>query len=259
MVKEMVVVVPCFNEAHRFPIGYWQDLIHSVPSTHWIFVNDGSKDTTGLILEELITGSNAEVIHNKKNLGKGNSVREGFIHALGQNSEFNTFGYMDSDGAFSKVDLLRLIEKATELRLLNLEVDVILSSRVALAGRHINRNPSRHYIGRLIATYLTREWVGAPYDTQSGLKLFINSNSFQIALREYFHTSWFIDIEIMTRIGIENGGNLFLWEEPLTSWSDVSGSKLNFKQTPKLIREMFVARREVSRFVKARKVSNGSH
>jgi dolichyl-phosphate beta-glucosyltransferase len=252
MDKKIVVVVPCFNEAHRFPIGYWQDLISSVTSTHWIFVNDGSKDATGLILEELIAGSTAEVIHSKKNLGKGNSVREGFIYALGQSSQYKTLGYMDSDGAFSKKDLLRLINKVDEFEISQHKIDAILSSRVALAGHHINRNPSRHYIGRVIATYLTRNWVDAPYDTQSGLKLFSNSNSFQKAINEVFQTSWFVDIEIMTRIGIENGGGLNLWEEPLTSWSDIAGSKLNFKHAPNLIREMFVARREVSRLIEMR-------
>lgn len=259
MDKKTVMVVPCFNEAHRFPIEYWNDLIHSEPSTHWIFVNDGSKDATGNILEELVKGSTAEIIHNKKNLGKGNSVREGFMYAFRQHPQFKTFGYMDSDGAFSKEDLIRLIEKVAELRLLDQELDAILSSRVALAGHHINRKTSRHYIGRLIATYLTRDWVGAPYDTQSGLKLFVNSNSFQKALTEPFNTSWFVDIEIMTRIGIENGGNLNLWEQPLTSWSDISGSKLNLKQTPKLLREMLMARREVTKLVKVRRISNGSH
>jgi glycosyltransferase involved in cell wall biosynthesis len=227
-------------------------LIHEENGVHWIFVNDGSSDSTRLILQELIKDSSADVIHNQRNLGKGNSVREGFRHALGQSSQYKTLGYMDSDGAFSKGDLLRLIKIVDKLELSNQELDAILSSRVALAGHHINRNPSRHYIGRVIATYLTRNWVDAPYDTQSGLKLFPNSNSFQKAINEAFQTSWFVDIEMMIRIGIENGGRLNLWEEPLTSWSDMAGSKLNFKHAPNLIREMFIARREVSRLIKMR-------
>lgn len=259
MDKKTLMVVPCFNEAHRFPIDYWKDMIHSEPSTHWIFVNDGSSDTTSLILEDIVKGSTAELVNNKKNLGKGNSIRQGFNHALGQSSEFKTFGYIDSDGAFSHVDLKRLIEMANELQFSEIDYDAILSSRVALAGRQINRNPVRHYIGRLVATFLTKDWADAPYDTQSGLKLFPNSTSFQTALTEPFKTKWFADIEILTRIGIKNGGSLSLWEEPLTSWSDISGSKLNFKHAPKLFREMFLARKEVSRFVKTMRFSNGSN
>ena len=259
MDKVIAMVVPCFNEAHRFPRRYWEDLIHSKPSIHWIFVNDGSSDSTGLILQETTKGTTAEVINNEKNLGKGNSVRVGFIHALNKSTKFKTLGYIDSDGAFSKFDLERLLEKSHELGLSKSGIDALLSSRVALAGHEINRNPSRHYIGRLIATYLTRDWFGAPYDTQSGLKLFSNSSSFQNSLKESFQTSWFVDIEIMSRIGIENGGKLSLWEEPLTSWSDISGSKLNIKHAPKLLWEMLMARSEVSRLVKVRRSSDGSH
>jgi glycosyltransferase involved in cell wall biosynthesis len=231
---------------------YWKDLVHEENGIRWIFVNDGSSDKTSLVLQELTKNSSAAVIHNIRNLGKGNSVREGFMYALGQSAQYKTLGYMDSDGAFSKKDLLRLINKVDEFENSHQKLDAILSSRVALAGHHINRNPSRHYIGRVIATYLTRNWADAPYDTQSGLKLFSNSQSFQKAINELFQTTWFVDIEIMTRIGIENGGGLNLWEEPLTSWSDIAGSKLNFKHAPKLIREMFVARREVSRLIEMR-------
>jgi glycosyltransferase involved in cell wall biosynthesis len=259
MSKKRAMVVPCFNEAHRFPKQYWKELVCSNLETQWFFVNDGSTDTTCLILDEIVKGTSAEVIQNKKNLGKGNSIREGFMYALSQSSQYKTLGYMDSDGAFSKLDLMRLIDRTSELDLTNHTPDAILSSRVALAGHNINRKPSRHYIGRLIATYLTRDWVGAPYDTQSGLKMFSNSTSFQNSLKEPFQTSWFVDIEIMSRIGIENGGKLSLWEEPLTSWSDISGSKLNFKQAPKLLWEMLIARREVSRLVKSRRSSDGSH
>lgn len=257
MGKKTALVVPCFNEAHRFPMEYWKELIQLEPNIHWIFVNDGSSDSTGFILQDLISDSTSEVIHNKKNLGKGNSVREGFMYALDKSSDFKTLGYIDSDGAFSKLDLMRLIEKVDELEFSNKSLDAILSSRVALAGHYIRRKPSRHYLGRLIATYLTRGWVDSPYDTQSGLKLFSNSIPFQNTLKNSFQTSWFVDIEIMTRIGIEKGGHLNIWEVPLTSWSDIAGSKLNLKQIPKLLREIFIARRQVSRLVKMQGLING--
>lgn len=257
MGKKTALVVPCFNEAHRFPMEYWKELIQLEPNIHWIFVNDGSSDSTGFLLQDLISDSTAEVIHNKKNLGKGNSVREGLMYALAKSLDFKTLGYMDSDGAFSKSDLIRLIGKTDELEFSDKALDVILSSRVALAGHYIRRNPSRHYLGRLIATYLTRGWFDSPYDTQSGLKLFSNSIALQNSLKDSFQTSWFVDIELMTRIGIENAGQLNLWEEPLTSWSDMAGSKLNLRQLPKLLREIFIARREVSKLVKTQRLING--
>jgi hypothetical protein len=128
----------------------------------------------------------------------------------------------------------------------------MLSSRVALAGREIRRNPSRHYLGRVVATFLTRSWIDAPYDTQSGFKIFSNTESLRSALENDFKTSWFVDIEILTRIGNSNGGLLNIWEEPLTFWRDVAGSKLKLSKIPKLLIEIFIARKEVSRFVNMR-------
>ena len=129
-------------------------------------------------------------------------------------------------------------------------MDVLLSSRVGLAGHQINRRHSRHYLGRMIATYLTNGWKDAPYDTQSGFKLFSNTVSFQQALSEDFKTKWFADVELFTRIGIHNGGNLNLWEEPLTSWRDVEGSKINFRKFPRIMVEIILARREVLKLIK---------
>jgi hypothetical protein len=134
-----------------------------------------------------------------------------------------------------------------------------VSSRVALAGRKIKRDPLRHYLGRVIATILTSSWEDAPYDTQSGFKLFRNSNSFQNAVNQEFKTKWFVDIELLTRIGINNGGALNIWEEPLTSWRDVEDSKLSMRDSPLLLSEIAIARREVLRLIKKRKSKNGSH
>jgi hypothetical protein len=135
--------------------------------------------------------------------------------------------------------------------------DAVISSRVSLSGRFIERKRSRHYLGRIIATFLTHKWIDAPYDTQSGFKLFKNSQSFQNSIRKSFSTKWFVDIELLTRIGISNKGKLVIWEEPLNFWRDVNGSKLGFTSYPQIFVEMVVARKQVLKFITERESVHG--
>ncbi|CAN2171160.1 WcaA Glycosyltransferases involved in cell wall biogenesis [Candidatus Nanopelagicaceae bacterium] len=256
MHNKMILVVPCFNEENRFPFGYWQELIRADSNLGWVFVNDGSTDSTNTLLNQVVIDSNSIVIDYSKNLGKGNAIRKGFLTALDKYPDCEFLGYIDSDGAFSKDDVLHLMNKTFDIPSseINGPLDAVLSSRVALAGRNIRRKSSRHYVGRIVATFLTSSWKEGPYDTQSGFKIFRNSKSFQHALENDFKSSWFIDIELLTRIGNLNGGLLNIWEEPLTSWRDVSGSKINVRKIPKLIIEILMARREVTRYLKMRGV-----
>jgi glycosyltransferase involved in cell wall biosynthesis len=205
-------------------------------------------------LSEIVIGTDSTVISSPTNLGKGNAIRRGFSYAINSHPKCELIGYIDSDGAFSKEDILQLVTRTLQISLSPSDkpLDAMLSSRVALSGRRIRRKSSRHYIGRIIATFLTRSWEGAPYDTQSGYKIFRNSKSLRSAISHEFRTSWFVDIELLTRVGALNGGRLNIWEEPLSEWQDVSGSKLSPSQFPKLIFEILIARKEVIQYLRIR-------
>ena len=100
----------------------------------------------------------------------------------------------------------------------------IIGSRVKLAGRKIQRSNLRHYLGRAIATFICRGWALAPYDTQSGFKIFTFDSYFIEAMSRSFVTSWFFDIEIILRL--EKMNSLGIWEIPLTEWSEIEGSNI---------------------------------
>ena len=253
------IVVPCFNEEARIPIEYWRALINKSADVNWLFIDDGSCDKTFEILEIICFGSSAKTLRLSKNVGKGNAIRQGFLRILEENPEIKVIGYLDSDGAFSLQDVVNLVEKASNPESFSGQTmpDAVISSRVSLSGRCIERRRSRHYLGRIIATYLTHKWNDAPYDTQSGFKLFKNSKSFQNSVSDGFCTKWFIDIELLTRIGISNEGKLVIWEEPLDFWRDVNGSKLGFTSYPRILVEMVVARRQVLKLIKKRESING--
>lgn len=250
MSKSIGLVVPCFNESNRFPYSMWKELVDSIDGCIFLFVDDGSKDATDQILRKLERESNIKVLALDSNLGKGNAIRQGFIHLHEIAPDLAAMGYVDSDGAFSAEDITRILESSREV-LSNpnsVSLDAVISSRVALAGRNIKRKLSRHYLGRIIATFLTSNWENAPYDTQCGFKIFKNSEYFLKAIQEPFRTRWFIDIELMMRIGRNKPDKLQLWEEPLNQWREVSGSKLRPSSYARIIFEIQIARREIDAY-----------
>lgn len=261
MDKRIAVIVPCFNEEHRFPFEYWKKIVGTENEINWLFIDDGSSDRTFEILQDICLGTSARVLKSAINGGKGSAIREGFLEILENDLAIEVLGYLDSDGAFSINDIFRLAALTIQPKnsLITQPIDAVISSRVALAGRKINRKASRHYLGRIIATLLTSKWSDAPYDTQSGYKLFINTESFRDAIKSDFSTRWFIDVELLTRIGINNGGRLSIWEEPLFYWNDVDGSKLKIKNFYSIFFELYVARKQVVRLLKERSRQSGSN
>jgi glycosyltransferase involved in cell wall biosynthesis len=252
---EIAMVVPCFNEAQRLPQNYWKSLLDSDPSILWLFVDDGSSDTTFSVLAKLCEGTSALSIKLPENIGKGNAIRAGILHILRNNKKLKLIGYIDSDGAFSQVDFVKLTNIAREQEKMKIEkhFDTWISSRVALAGRHVHRKPSRHYLGRLISTVITKSWSDSPYDTQSGLKIFSVTEAFINAIERPFRTRWFIDIEIFSRIGMRKNGFIEIWEEPVNAWLDVKDSKISIKNSISILNEILYARIQVKKLLKARR------
>ena len=253
---KVVMVVPCFNEYKRFNLEYWGNILELLPQIEWHFVDDGSTDKTVELLESLHKYSNVQVIRNDRNRGKAEAIRQGMNAVLHENSKIDFMGYVDSDGAFSATDIEKLINIALNERLKPERRDVWISSRVGLAGRAISRKTSRHYLGRLVATFITLGWRGAPYDTQSGFKIFMNSPQFQDSLKMKFRTRWFFDIEMLNRIAIRKSASLNIWEEPLSSWVDVSGSHIKASQYFQIIRDLLIARQGVRKVIQGENGEN---
>lgn len=203
----------------------------SILDTYWVFVDDGSSDSTAAKLKQLVDSNvqgNVSIITNESNLGKGESVRRGVLYLMGVGlPENGVVGFIDADGAFPVSEVQRTIElgRAILTNSSTLNVDAVWSSRVALAGRNVNRNPSRHYLGRVIHTLIGLRIPNLPYDTQSGLKLFRLTDPLRQSLSQAFRTRWFFEIEIITRLR-GNNQELRVREEPLEEWNEVGGSHI---------------------------------
>jgi dolichyl-phosphate beta-glucosyltransferase len=225
--RKSCIIIPCYNEAGRLNAGEFLEWAGRRPDPHFLFVNDGSTDGTGGILDRLSRACPGQIRHitMERNRGKAEAVRRGFLESFV--SGYNVIGYWDADMATP----LETIPRFCDL-LEDAEVDGVIGSRVMLLGRHIRRNPLRHYVGRVFATCASLA-IGLPvYDTQCGAKVFRNTER----LRQVFHTpfrvNWTFDVEILARFLLLErifGGpatrDRFV-EYPLERWEDVPGSKL---------------------------------
>ena len=235
--NNIVIVVPCYNEELRFHEAYFSELI-KLNNSRWIFVNDGSTDKTGEILALLSSKQEIHVLKLDINQGKSEAIRKGLLFAHELYPEAAWYGYLDSDSAFDISDIKKIIGLTTQDDKL---IDAYFSSRVRLNGRTVIRKTYRHLIGRLLITSFSIYWRSIPYDTQSGYKLFKANDYFFDSIKTKFKTKWFIDIEITVRMSRNKKILISIWEEPLSKWKDIGGSKITLIKVFYIIYEiMFI-------------------
>jgi dolichyl-phosphate beta-glucosyltransferase len=215
-VTAATVVVPCFNEAARIELARFEELLHA--GHQLVFVDDGSTDQTRALLEQFAARQpQVRAVSLEKNSGKAEAVRRGLLAALEAGA--SVVGYLDADLATPPGEMLRILE-ALEGH------EVALGSRVALLGRHIERSPVRHVLGRVFATAASLALKLPVYDTQCGAKAFRSGAALSAALAEPFTSRWAFDVELFGRL-LDHGvpATQFV-EVPLDRWTDVRGSKL---------------------------------
>jgi glycosyltransferase involved in cell wall biosynthesis len=244
----ILLIVPCYNEERRFDPSYWEWILSSLQSSSvsFIFVDDGSADNTFSILNKLNRFNNTEVISLKRNFGKANAIRMGLEYALDSKNELDLVGFIDSDSAFEKQEV---VKQLVELTKVENPFDAIFFSRVKLSGSKIRRSELRHIVSRIIYTYIARGWNWAPYDTQCGFKLFKNSLFLHQAILVEFSTRWFFDIELSLRISNDMRTPLKIKELPLSFWNEREGSRIRAKHVLSILLEILRTRRLVKHHI----------
>ncbi len=223
-----VVVVPCYNEAHRFRPEAFLEFVEREPDVDFILVNDGSRDDTLSVLRALEEkdARRFSVLDLHPNGGKAEAVRRGMVRGFERGAEF--VGFWDADLATPLVSIPRL-RGVLETRP---EIHMVFGSRVKLLGRVIERHATRHYLGRMFATVVSVMLRLGVYDTQCGAKLFRSTEEIKPLFEAAFRTNWVFDVEIIARlIQARRAGEgpdvaESIYEYPLEEWRDVAGSHL---------------------------------
>lgn len=241
------LVIPCYNEARRLDTAAVLSLLDE-PAVDLLFVDDGSVDDTGRILERMHRDQPARVrVHTlARNSGKAEAVRQGLLEVI-RTQRAEVVGYLDADLATSPAEMHRLLHVMHDN-----DVAVLFGARVALLGHHIDRSTARHYLGRVFATFASMALQLPTYDTQCGAKLFRITPMFEAAACEPFLSRWAFDVELLGRllIGSDTVPPISIdsvWEEPLLAWRDVKGSKLAPRQMARAALDLMRIDRDLAR------------
>jgi len=242
--RSLAIIVPFYNEEKRIRDGeYFLSMSREIEA-NFFFVDDGSSDGTISKLHHLSQVTGCQVIQLTNNSGKGRAIRAGYRAALADD-EYSYIGFLDADGAFPVAEVVRSTNLALSIIEQKPEIEIFIAARIKLAGKEINRSSFRHYLSRLIITFIGLKTKNMPYDSQSGLKVFRVSKNLKDSLEEPFKTRWFFDLELMTRLGMQE--KECVWEEPVNAWADIRGSKIRLRTVLSIAREMITVRKILSR------------
>ena len=124
------LVIPCYNEEaiFRANISTIINYMGTLEKFQWeiVIVNDGSKDNTGIIAEEIAKqNGHVNVIHHPVNLNLGLALQTGFRHAKG-----NIIVVLDVDLSYSVEYIGQMADKLVEN-----SADIVLASPYMKGGQ----------------------------------------------------------------------------------------------------------------------------
>ncbi len=229
---ELSIVIPAFNEAQRIERTL-DRVLDTIAAKGWsaevLVVDDGSTDeTTAIVQRYMSRHPGLFLIKNPGNRGKGYSVRNGLLQAVGD--------YV----MFTDADLSAPMEEAERLvAALRSGADVAIGSRWLDRSRQTLHQPIyRRFFGRCFNA-VTRMVMNLPYaDTQCGFKAFRRAAA-QVIFRLQRVERWGFDPEILfiaRRLG-------FKVQEVAVSWGHDERSKMSYlRDGAKMLEEMAVIR-----------------
>ena len=174
----------------------------------------------------------------KKNKGKGNAVRDGFLYAVHENMSGN-LAYLDADLSTSLEECKLLSKK------INDKIKFVFGSRISKSNNIIKRKFHRFIIGRSIATIISSIIGVSIYDTQCGCKI-MDQKLVKMSFEKAFLSRWLFDVEIFLRLINFYGKDKFLEisrEVPLKSWIDTEDSRVKFIHAPRIILDLLIIKK----------------
>ena len=228
------LVIPCYNEAPRLDTSTFVRFVAARSDVGMLFVDDGSTDSTVQVLEGLAEkcGGSVDTLLLPRNRGKAHAVHRGMVAAIKKQPEL--VGYWDADLATP----LEAIDEFLDVLDARPDIDIVMGSRVKLLGRRIDRHAYRHYAGRAFATAASLALGLDVYDTQCGAKMFRVNPHIRRVFATPFVSKWVFDVEILARYanlaGMDRAVSS-IYELPLTTWTDVPGSKVRVRHAVRAV------------------------
>jgi glycosyltransferase involved in cell wall biosynthesis len=226
------IIIPAYNESARIPATL-EAVVSAVRAHQWdaevVVVNDGSTDSTAQIVRDFaVNFPEVRLIENPGNHGKGYSVRNGILNALGEIV------------LFTDSDLSAPIEEAARLfAAIEAGADIAIGSRWLESGRQTHRQPLyRQFFGRCF-NLVTRMVMSLPFvDTQCGFKAFTR-NAAQTVFQLQTIERWGFDPEILF-IALKRG---FTVREVAVSWAHDERSRISYlKDGLQMLKELMIIR-----------------
>lgn len=218
----LIIIVPCYNESKRLEPSAFEGFMKIHPELSYLFVNDGSKDQTLSILKKMENHfpNQVKILNLEKNLGKANAVRVGMRAALDE-KKYDRMAFLDADLSTPLEDCYGLSKK------IDAKTQFVFASRLKKLDNHIQRKWYRFFIGRIIATLISKMLRLPVYDTQCGCKIF-SSKIVLTAFEKPFISRWLFDVEIFFRLKKFFGAQLLKIskEVPLNTWIDLGDSRI---------------------------------
>ncbi len=207
------VVIPAYNEEQRIQSTLDQVTRYLSAQTYsWtvLVVDDGSTDTTSVIVESFARSQPNVELLSRPHKGKGGAVQAGMLHT---NAQYRFL--CDADLSMPIDQLARFLPPALA------NYDIALGSREVAGARRFEEPRRRHVMGRLFNGITRRLAIPDVLDTQCGFKCF--SGAVADRLFPLQRTSGFgFDVEILylaRRMGLR------LVEVPI-DWYHMAHSKV---------------------------------
>jgi len=228
--KKISIIFPFFNEEKRINNSLKNILLFLKKSyffsTQIIFVNDGSFDESPDFVRNFINTNkdyNIKIINNKKNFGKGFSIKRGVKYATGD--------YILTSDIDLSVKLEQLIKWKKYITANN---KVYFGSR-NIKGSKVEKLISRYVLGRIFSYLIKIIFKITLNDTQCGFKLYKKKIALKI-FKKITDNRFMHDVEIVI---ICRKMNLKIIELPVT-WKHKKFGKINFiREFPYIFLSLF--------------------
>lgn len=235
---DVSIIIPAFNEERRLPPFLVQVIDYcalSKKTYEIIVVDDGSHDNTSQSVMSLQSRfPRLRLIRNKKNRGKGFSIRRAIRLAKGQ-----AYLYLDADGSVGPYEIERNLRYIVDDGF-----DIIVGSRVLRDNAQILRTKLHRRLMGAVFNFVVRTILFKGIkDTQCGFKIFkaeVGQRLFSIVRIKRFG----FDIELLF-LAYKLGYKI---KEVPVSWRHIPGSKVNLlSDSLRMLRDIWEVKRNYSR------------